>query len=603
MPVLLTILGISALIFIHEFGHYICARLAGVKVHVFSLGFGTRLWGFQRGGTDYRISMLPIGGYVQVAGEDPTSDRLLLRPDDLHSKGFLARTLFYSGGVVMNVLFALVVFPIVFKNGVEFDAPVIGNVAKGGPSWEAGLQSGDRVLTVAGKEMYSFNNMVVEVALASSTRGVDLEFRRGDEVRTCTLQPRYSERRGLRDMGAEHSFKPGPYELEVEPGSAAHAAGMRDGDILVSFAGTRVGTADEYTDAVDRWHSALTPASTEHPPKVTVRVRRGSPGTELDFTFEAPPDRDGARMVGVYHVGRRVAGLRQGVPELTRLGLRHDDVILFVNEQPFRGGAIDLGTAPGEVGLVVRRHGEQSQLRAAIPVDRRPAVADAIALGPVDGEIFVRPLPGSPAAEAGITVGAEIKRVGGKPITTWAEFADSVKRTGDQPLEFDLLTSEGLQSVKVTPRRSPYLGFGPRIPALRDLYQVEGLGNTIEAGWVASMDLIKQVYVTLKRLFTGEVSTKNLGGIITISRVSYATAQEGMARLFYFLALLSINLAVINVLPIPVLDGGHLMFLLIERVKGSPVSTRVHNYSQILGLVFVLALMVYVTYNDILKLL
>ena len=78
MPVILTILGISALIFIHEFGHYVCARLAGVRVHVFSLGFGTRIWGFVRGGTDYRISMLPIGGYVQVAGEDPTADRRLL---------------------------------------------------------------------------------------------------------------------------------------------------------------------------------------------------------------------------------------------------------------------------------------------------------------------------------------------------------------------------------------------------------------------------------------------------------------------------------------------------------------------------------------------
>ena len=71
--------------------------------------------------------------------------------------------------------------------------------------------------------------------------------------------------------------------------------------------------------------------------------------------------------------------------------------------------------------------------------------------------------------------------------------------------------------------------------------------------------------------------------------------------LFYFLAILSINLAVINVLPIPMLDGGHLTFLLIEKIKGSPVSTKVHNYSQILGLVFVLALMVYVTYNDLLR--
>jgi regulator of sigma E protease len=124
----------------------------------------------------------------------------------------------------------------------------------------------------------------------------------------------------------------------------------------------------------------------------------------------------------------------------------------------------------------------------------------------------------------------------------------------------------------------------------------------VKAGLVCSVDLIKQLYVTLKRLFTGDVSARNLGGIIQISRVSYAYAESGWARFVYFLALLSINLAFINILPIPVLDGGHLLFLLIERVKGSPVSPKVLSYSQILGLVFVVGLMVFVTYNDIVRL-
>ena len=137
----------------------------------------------------------------------------------------------------------------------------------------------------------------------------------------------------------------------------------------------------------------------------------------------------------------------------------------------------------------------------------------------------------------------------------------------------------------------------------RQLFKKDTLGSAIGAGMVCSVDLIKQLYVTLKRIITGDVSARNLGGIITISRVTYQSAQWGAAYFFYFLALLSINLAFINVLPIPVLDGGHLMFVLIERIKGSPVSATVLNYSQILGLVFVLALIVFVTYNDILRLL
>jgi regulator of sigma E protease len=133
--------------------------------------------------------------------------------------------------------------------------------------------------------------------------------------------------------------------------------------------------------------------------------------------------------------------------------------------------------------------------------------------------------------------------------------------------------------------------------------QAESFGEAVKLGTVCSLDLIKQMYVTLKRLVTGEVGAKNLGGIIRISQVSYQAAQRGPSWFWYFLALLSVNLAFVNVLPIPVLDGGHLMFLLIEKVKGSPVSTKVFGYSQVIGLVFVLLLVLFVTYNDILRLL
>ena len=93
--------------------------------------------------------------------------------------------------------------------------------------------------------------------------------------------------------------------------------------------------------------------------------------------------------------------------------------------------------------------------------------------------------------------------------------------------------------------------------------------------------------------------TDQIGGIITIGAVSYSWAEAGWTKLFFFLCMLSINLAVLNVLPIPVLDGGHLFFLLIEKLKGSPVSDRVYGYSQMVGMVLILSLMVYVLYNDV----
>ena len=160
-------------------------------------------------------------------------------------------------------------------------------------------------------------------------------------------------------------------------------------------------------------------------------------------------------------------------------------------------------------------------------------------------------------------------------------------------------------ALTIRPRRDPTPDFGFRrsISPLMNEIRAASLTEAVQLGTVCSLDLVKQLYVTMKRLITGEVGAKNLGGIIRISQVSYQAAQRGPSWFWYFLALLSVNLAFVNLLPVPVLDGGHLLFLLIEKVKGSPVGTKVFGYSQVIGLVFVLLLVLFVTYNDILRLL
>ena len=125
--------------------------------------------------------------------------------------------------------------------------------------------------------------------------------------------------------------------------------------------------------------------------------------------------------------------------------------------------------------------------------------------------------------------------------------------------------------------------------------------EALKVGFQSSIGMLKDGWLTLKRMLLAEVSTKNLGGIISISYVSYSVAEAGLAKLFYFLCLLSVNLAFVNVLPIPLLDGGHLLFLLLEKIKGSPVSERIMGYSQMVGLVLLVGLMVYVTYNDLMR--
>ena len=234
LSILVVAMGIGMLIFIHEAGHYVCARLIGVRVQVFSLGFGPRLLGFRRGDTDYRLSAVPLGGYVRVAGEDYVQ-REHLPSDHLHAKGLAARTLFFSGGVVMNLLFGVVAFILVFHSGVQFIAPEVGRVAPGGAAWEAGLEPGDRILTVDGKEMYSWPNLVTEVALAGSA--ARLSYERGDQVLTAVVRPRYAEGAGMPFLGIGQPVDPKAPAVEVVADGPAAQAGLQNGDRLIAIDG------------------------------------------------------------------------------------------------------------------------------------------------------------------------------------------------------------------------------------------------------------------------------------------------------------------------------------------------------------------------------
>ena len=215
--------------------------------------------------------------------------------------------------------------------------------------------------------------------------------------------------------------------------------------------------------------------------------------------------------------------------------------------------------------------------------------------------------PGSAATLAGMLDGDRILRVDGEPVEGWDEVRERIRaHKSERPLALDLerTLDDGSATVvslaaTLQPAQSSDYGLGFRTRTY--VYQASGFGDAVRVGVKSSWKFVVDTWLTLKRILFGQVSSENIGGIITIAAVSASWAEEGVAKLLFILCMLSMNLAFINVLPIPVLDGGHLFFLLVEKLKGSPVSERVLSYSQVVGVVLILSLMIYVTYNDLMR--
>jgi len=599
--VLLAFLGIGLLIFLHEMGHFLAARLAGVRVEVFSLGFGPRLFGLVLGGTDFRLSLVPFGGYVMVAGQDP-GDHRYSRRESLHSKSVAQRTLFWSGGVLMNMLFALLVFPFVFHAGVPMTAPVAGLVDPGSAAWEAGIQPGERIVALQGRQVVSMEALSTAIAL-HGPRPAQLEVAAGDgSRRTVTATPQFHPKDRLSMLGLQFPVR--RVLLQPHPDGPAARAGIAVGDELLAWNNL----APQGAGLRDLELALAEPGTAP----ISLRVRRE--GEERILTVTAEPAKATLPRLGVKRLPRRVAGIREGAALPAALGLRRGDVLLALDGFTFAEPPTAAEPDRIQLRLRVRRDGQEVDLAAPATPDGGPELFAAIHLG-FDDSLLLQPTPGSPAAAVGLQTGDRLLAIDGKPVADFDALRAAVQAAGESPLRLRLQrlpfvwpasgeTAATTLELDVRPKleAAPELQLDLLYERQEEVIRAESIGEAVRLGVGNSLELVKQFLVTLKRLATGDVGAKNLSGIVGISRFSYQAAQRGTSWFWYFLALLSVNLAFVNLLPIPVLDGGHLLFLLIERIKGSPVSTRVLGYSQVTGLVFVLMLVLFVTYNDILRL-
>jgi regulator of sigma E protease len=588
--IVLAALGISFLIFIHELGHFLAARMFKVRVETFSLGFGPRIWGFRRGETDYRVSAVPLGGYVKMAGEyGDLRDSTVLAADDLTAKPPWQRAIIFSGGVIMNVIFAFLVFPLVFALGVPFPAPVLGGVQPGGPAWRAGLRQGDEVLTVDGHRVYQFADIGLNLAL-SDPEHVELRIRRGGEEQDVVVHGERSPTGELWRAGIGQLSEP---LLAVEPDGPAVRAGLREHDELVAIDGVPLCANCTPDEALDRAFEAGRP--------VRLTVRRAGQSQTVDATIDPVrivDEKD--RLLGLIPADTTVLALR-GPPEQFGYPLAVNDVILDVGgvsvSRSDKATEAISGGPPGELHLHIRRDGREQDV--TLSAADRALFADGVALGP-DTSTRIRVISESALAAAGVRDGDTIVALNGTPVHDYAELHDRAKSEGPR-LHVDWrLPSGGLRGADVETRPHVAWNYGV-LTLVREVRHQESLAGSLRAGWDTSLNMLRTTWLQLEKLVTGEVAAKNLGGIVQISYVTYQFANSGFSRLLFFLGLLSINLAVINVLPVPVLDGGQLLFLLLEKIRGRRLSERFLNAAQLAGLVAIVALVLYVTYNDISK--
>jgi regulator of sigma E protease len=184
------IVVLGVLIFFHEFGHFLVARLFGVGVEKFSLGFGPRLIGKKVGITDYRISAIPLGGYVKMVGEEPDAE---IAPEDISlsftHKHVAKRMLIVAAGPVFNILLAVIIFfGIFFTSGTFILKPSVGSVKQGSPAFAAGLEKGDLITAINESAINSWDEMA-EIINASKGQKINLAVRRGESTRNFSLAP------------------------------------------------------------------------------------------------------------------------------------------------------------------------------------------------------------------------------------------------------------------------------------------------------------------------------------------------------------------------------------------------------------------------------
>ncbi len=288
---LVIVLGV--LIFVHESGHFVVAKLFRVRVLVFSLGFGKRLFGFRKGATDYRVSIIPLGGYVRMAGDTPEENKPQ-NPDEFLSKPKWQRFLILLAGPLMNLFIAISVIAALSMIGLpqSVTTPIIGEVVDNGPAAKAGLHAGDRIVRADGEKIESFDDLRLVVSMHAEVP-IKVEYLRDGKLQSATVTPRKEDTEyGPVGKAGIGQFTE-PVAFEILPKSPAARAGLRKGDRFLTANGKPVLRLEDLVLCLDNVKGAAIPLD----------VQRGTQVVHLTLpAVKYDPDEFGRGIVAPYRI-------------------------------------------------------------------------------------------------------------------------------------------------------------------------------------------------------------------------------------------------------------------------------------------------------------
>ncbi len=512
---------LGVLIFVHELGHFLVAKLFDVRVERFSLGFGPALLRRRVGETEYVVAALPLGGYVKMLGELPGEEL----PEAERDRAFnfkppWQRIAIALAGPAMNMVLPVFLIAALVMAGIPTLTSRVGGVRPGTPAAAAGLLPGDRIVRVGDSEIWRWQDLTAALR-ASSTPEIGIGVERSGKVLELAVTRERLEDGGLGPIGVESFAAASLVGVADEDGPAA-LAGVRTGDRIVSVNGLAVTDRYALSSAIEQVEGAL----------------------ELE-------------------VLRRL----DGAEERIRLGI------------PSGEGSPSLGA----LGLVA---------------------ADFSVL---DVE------PASPAKAAGLQKGDLFLRVGGLPVTSGEQVRERIRASEGRPVEIGLLR-EGhsiTTELRATRRMIPGeegmethfvigVNIGPELTGGE--YVDEVISNPFRALWrglVGTINMLAMIVAGVIQLVSGSVGMSSLVGPIGIGEIAADALQRSWTNFFSLMAVISVNLAILNLLPIPVLDGGQILLTLAEAARGGPLPERARELAQALGLSLIVVLMGFAFWNDI----